>query len=83
MNFVDASVFGKTNEAKFQNAIVSDFITFNAKKFEAYSDAFELLKLEKQFLSLLSEKNDEEYSLQEKIPAFFQRLLTLEKELLR
>ena len=40
VNFTDASIFGKTQEAKFQNAILGDFITFNAKKFEAYSEAF-------------------------------------------
>ena len=80
VNFTDASIFGKTQEAKFQNAILGDFITFNAKKFEAYSEAFELLKLEKQFLTLLSEKDDKDSSLQEKIPPFFQRLLIFQKE---
>ena len=77
INFIDASVFSNTYEARFQNAIMCNFMS-KEENFGACKAAFDRLKTEDQylFLQLGGTLEPEE----KKMPSFFQDLLALEKE---
>lgn len=59
INFIDASVFGITSEAKFQSLILRDFIAKQAKNknLQIYHEVKDILKLEDQMLLLVEKEN--------------------------
>lgn len=74
VNFVDASVFGTLPEVKLENFVVREFITKQAQTFKFYREALDILSLEYQFLAFILGEAPKE-----KIPAFFQTMLGVEK----
>jgi glycosyltransferase involved in cell wall biosynthesis len=53
INFVDASIFGRTAEVKVQNIILCHFLKLNASKLNHAQTLLEHLKYEEQWLSML------------------------------